>query len=145
MADLNLVKLLKMPGHLIRRMQQISTAIFTEELKGIDLTSVQWAALHAISERQDLDATRLAETIFFDRATIGGVIERLELKGLISRNMSESDRRIKVLNITEKGKNLISDCDNIVLGVQNKILAPLNDDEKATFLLLIDKIVNGRG
>ena len=37
-----------MPGHLIRRLHQLSTATFSEQMKaaGIDMTSVQFAALH---------------------------------------------------------------------------------------------------
>jgi hypothetical protein len=37
-----------MPGHLIRRGPQISTALFAEECAGFDLTAVQCAALAAI-------------------------------------------------------------------------------------------------
>ena len=43
--------LLDMPGHLIRRAQQISTALFAEECAAFDLTSVQYAALAAIRRR----------------------------------------------------------------------------------------------
>ena len=39
-----------MPGHLIRRAQQIAVAIFMEECAEFDLTPVQYAALVAIRE-----------------------------------------------------------------------------------------------
>ena len=38
----------EMPGHLIRRAHQLSTAIFAEECAEFDLTPVQYAALEAI-------------------------------------------------------------------------------------------------
>src|ERR1700680_3628354 len=75
----------EMPGHLIRRAQQISTGLFTEECSRFDLTSVQFAALFVLRAAGELDATRLAELIAFDRSTIGDVVERLESKGWLNR------------------------------------------------------------
>ena len=47
-----------MPGHLIRRAQQITTALFAEECGNFDLTSVHYAALVAIRANPEVDATR---------------------------------------------------------------------------------------
>ena len=51
-----------MPGHLIRRVHQVSTAYFAEEC-GPDLTAVQYAALVAIGAHPGIDATRLSQLI----------------------------------------------------------------------------------
>jgi hypothetical protein len=56
-----------MPGHLTRRVYQVSTALFAEECGGLDLTPVQFAALVAIDAHPRIDATRLSEVIYFDR------------------------------------------------------------------------------
>ncbi len=101
-------ELKRMPGHLVRRVQQISTAIFAEEMGDFDLTSVQFMALVVIGDVPDLDATRLAEIIDFDKATIGGVIERLERKRLLERQVSAHDRRVKHLRLTPAGRALIT-------------------------------------
>ena len=69
-----------MPGHLIRRVQQISSALFAEECGNFDLTSVQYAALVAIRANPQVDATRLSALIAFDRSTLGDVLERLEAR-----------------------------------------------------------------
>ena len=41
-------RLIEMPGHLIRRLQQISFALFLDQAKAFDVTPVQYAALVAI-------------------------------------------------------------------------------------------------
>ncbi len=73
-----------MPGHLIRRFQQIAVAIFHAEVAkiGIDLTPVQYAALSQIHDTADVDQATLAGLIAYDRATITGVIDRLVAKEL---------------------------------------------------------------
>ena len=89
----------QMPGHCIRRAQQVSSACFSNELAEFDLTSVQMVALVAIADQPGIDATRLAEIIDFDRATIGGVVDRLERKGLIRRTVSPRDKRSKTITV----------------------------------------------
>ena len=77
----------KMPGHLIRRLHQISTRVFTARVKeaGFDLTPVQFAALDVIRRHPGLDQARLADAVAKDRATRGAVVDRLERKGLVTR------------------------------------------------------------
>ncbi|WP_349773890.1 hypothetical protein [Mameliella alba] len=63
-----------MPGHLIRRLQQLSASIFAERMReaGVDLTSPQFAALAMLQEHPGIDQATLAGMIAHDRATIGG-------------------------------------------------------------------------
>ena len=95
------------PGHLIRRAYQMVMAVFAEETKGFGITPVQFSALIVIREQPGIDATRVAELIYFDRATIGSVLDRLETKGFILREAGKRDRRTKRLFITPKGMALL--------------------------------------
>ena len=131
-----------MPGHLIRRAQQISTAIFTEECGGFDLTAVQYAALSAITANPGVDATRLSALIAFDRSTIGDVLERLEMKGWISRESSPPDRRVKLLRITQDGAALLRRVEPAVRRVQERLLAPLAPRDRATMLRLLGELAD---
>ncbi len=140
-SQLYLDQLKSMPGHLIRRLQQHSTAVFSEVMQRYDLTSVQLVALVAIFEAAELDATRLSELIHFDRATIGGVIARLEQKGLIKREVSSVDKRIKILRTTRAGEAMIRLCQEDVERVQGRILSPLSTAEVATFMELTARII----
>lgn len=131
----------EMAGHLIRRLNQISTAVFTERMaqEGFDLTSVQFAALSAIANASGIDQATLAGTIAYDRATIGGVVDRLEQKGLIERAVSKKDRRARTLRLTETGENLLKDARPHVWDLQKDILAGLDDGEREQFLSLARK------
>ena len=133
-----------MAGHLIRRLHQQSTAVFqtrTQEA-GFDLTSVQFAALDAVAQQPGIDQANLAATIGFDRATIGGVVDRLEQKGLMQRSVSPSDRRSRVLQLTEDGQELLASCGPVVADLQSEILGTLSDEERASFLQLARKALN---
>ena len=132
-----------MAGHLIRRLHQQSTQIFAQRTQdaGFDLTPVQYAALEAIHENPSIDQARVAEMIGYDRATIGGVIERLEKKGWISRVVSEQDRRARELTLTAQGQKIRSALELIVKDLQKDILQPLNAKDQALFIELARKAV----
>ena len=132
---------IEMAGHLIRRLHQQSTQVFQARTQaaGFDLTSVQFAALDAIALQPGIDQASLAATISFDRATIGGVIDRLELKGLVQRMVSAQDRRSRRLHLTPAGEELLGACRPLVEALQADILGPLSPAERTAFLALAHK------
>lgn len=136
-------RLQQMPGHLIRRAQQVSTAIFSDEMAAFDLTSVQLVALAAIVDQPGLVATRLAERIDFDKATIGAVVERLVRKGLVVRSASARDGRAKQLTATPEGKTLLEAAMPSVEAVQARMLSHLTHDEREQLLSLLRRVVEG--
>ncbi len=130
-----------MAGHLIRRLHQQSTQTFQARMQaaGHDLTSVQFAALDAVAQEPGIDQAGLAATIGYDRATIGGVIDRLESKGLLRRDVSVHDRRARQLALTTEGGRWLKACRPLVEDLQADILAPLSRAERRTFLALARK------
>ncbi|MBV8912629.1 MAG: winged helix-turn-helix transcriptional regulator [Acetobacteraceae bacterium] len=130
-----------MPGHLIRRLHQISTAIFAEECAKAGLTSVQFAALTAIRENPDVDATRLSSLIAFDRSTLGNVLERLEAKGWIVRSPSPQDKRIKVLRLSPVGSKVLDVVEPAVRRVQERLLEPLAPGERTEMMRMLEQLI----
>jgi len=134
---------LDMAGHLIRRLHQLSTQVFVQRTQaaGFDLTPVQFAALDAIGHHPGTDQATVAEMIAYDRATIGGVIERLEQKGWVDRVVSERDRRARVLSLTPEGQRILKALVPVVRGLQDEILASLGEADRARFLKLARQAV----
>ena len=132
---------IEMAGHLIRRLHQQSTQVFLARTQaaGLDLTAVQFAALDAIDQQPASDQASLAATIGFDRATIGGVIDRLEQKKLLRRAVNARDRRARQLHLTPEGKRLLAASRPVVESLQADILASLSRTEHAAFVALAHK------
>ena len=130
-------------GHLIRRLHQQSSYLFAQRTQsaGFDITAVQYAALEAIDAHPAADQAFVAETIGYDRATIGGVIERLEKKGWVRRVVSERDRRARELSLTTEGHQVRAALEPIVQDLQHAILAPLNAADQQLFMALARRVV----
>ncbi|OWY04560.1 MarR family transcriptional regulator [Thioclava sp. IC9] len=132
-----------MPGHLIRRLNQRSTAVFQKRIKDapLELTSVQFAALDALSREPGMDQAQLAARIAYDRATIGDVVKRLVQKGLVERTVSETDRRARSLHLSPKGAEALEGARPVVTRLQAEILEGLSEEEAAQFIVLARKAV----
>jgi len=131
----------QMAGHMIRRLNQISTAVFADRMAvlGVEITPVQFAALSTIAATPGIDQASLAGSIAYDKATIGGVVDRLETKTLIRRMTSPRDRRARVLSITPQGTALLEKLQPQVAGLQTDILSGLDSAERTRFLALLEK------
>ena len=132
-----------MPGHGIRRLQQIAVALFTREMGEFGVTPVQFAVLQALQAQPGIDQKTLADTVSFDTSTIGAVIDRLEAKALLTRSLSPEDRRVRLLNLTPAGSALLAQALPAVQRTQARILAPLDAQEQQHFCALLSKLCNG--
>jgi DNA-binding MarR family transcriptional regulator len=130
----------EMPGHLIRRAHQTSTALFADECGRFDLTAVQFAALFVLRAAGELGATRIAELIAFDRATIGDVIDRLESKGWVARDGSSNDRRVKLIRLTRDGTRLLKLVEPSVHRVQQRLMECFSDSENAALMKFLKRL-----
>ena len=134
----------EMPGHLIRRLSQQSNQVFQDEMKriGADVTSVQFASMQAIELHGEMEQSQIAQSIHYDKATIGGVIDRLEKRGWVERKANPKDRRAKLVTLTREGRKALEEITPVVNALQDQVVANLNDDERAMFIQLARKVVS---
>lgn len=130
-----------LPGHAIRRLHQIAVGIFHQELQALNLTPVQFAALQTVAHQPGLDQRTLASLIALDTSTTASLIDRLEARGLLRRNLSPADKRVRLLSLTEEGLALCKAAQPGVRRTQDQILAPLTAAQRHTFMELLAVLV----
>jgi MarR family transcriptional regulator, lower aerobic nicotinate degradation pathway regulator len=131
-----------LPGHYIRRLHQIAVAIFLQETQAHGLTPVQYAALQTVVNTPAIDQRTLARQIGFDTSTIGGVVDRLEARGLMQRNASPGDRRVRLLTATDEGEALLEAVIPAMQRAQERMLEPLPKRERAEFMRMLRVLVS---
>ncbi len=131
-----------LPGHSIRRLQQIAVAVFLQETDGHAVTPVQYAALQTVADQPGIDQRTLAGAIAFDTSTIAGVIDRLEARGLLVRSVSADDKRVRRLTLTAAGDALLATVAPAMQRAQERMLAPLRKAERAEFMRMLRTLVN---
>lgn len=129
------------PGHAIRRLHQISVGIFLQETGELGVTPVQYAVLQTVGNQPGIDQRTLARNIALDASTTGGVVDRLEARGWLERKTAPEDRRARRLALTLAGEQALCDTIPVMLRAQEHILAPLNEDQRTTFMALLHLLV----
>ena len=133
--------LYEQPGHLIRRAQQIAVSMFHSVI-GTHVTPVQYAVLRILQDHPNIDQNTLASLCALDTSNTAALAIRLEERGLIERVVRESNKRYRVLRLTDAGSNLLMELVPAVHTLHRKMLGTLDLDEQRQFMALLKKFVN---
>lgn len=77
-------------------------------LKPYDLARTQYAVLHALHERGSLPTGELLLKLQVEAATLSGLVDTLETKGLVERVEQAADKRRKDVRLTAAGRKLLA-------------------------------------
>jgi DNA-binding MarR family transcriptional regulator len=128
---------------LARRFQQICASMVAEALTGEDLVQLEYGTLVALELEPGVDQRRLADAMGIDPSNACLILERLQAKGLIERQINDSDRRVRNLYLAPKGKALWRRLNVKVKVANDRVLAPLKTSEREIFLDLLIRVIDG--
>lgn len=110
---------------------------FTEAAARENLTASQGKTLSVL--RRGPAAMRvLARTLSCDASNMTGIIDRLEKRGLVHREPSPTDRRVKNVLLTPEGERAV-DAIRATMHATRAGLAALDDAERATLHDLLSR------
>jgi DNA-binding MarR family transcriptional regulator len=111
-------------------------------LADIGLTARMHCVLvHALEEERT--QIQLAEIGDMDKTTMVVTVDALEKSGLAERRPSSTDRRARIIAVTEEGARVAARSQEIVDRVHAEALATLPTDERAVFLRAMNRLVTG--
>lgn len=130
------------PAHLVRRVHQRATLCFQQVMAGESLSPTQFAALAVILQRGEISQNHLGRLTAMDPSTISLVVRKLIKEKLVARSSSDSDQRLTILRLTDKGARYTIDRLARSVEVGERLLSPLNKAEQAMFLDLLGRIAD---
>lgn len=128
------------PAHLVRRVHQRATLCFQQVMAGESLSPTQFAALAMILKMGEISQNHLGRLTAMDPSTISLVVRKLLKERLVYRSSSDTDQRLSILRLTDKGARYTIDRLARSVEVGERLLAPLNKAEQAIFLDLLGRI-----
>ncbi len=129
------------PAYLIRRLHMICTAMIAEAFEDEDMPVSQWAVLTIVESHPEIDQSRLAEIISFDKTNTGRLVDQLEAKGLVERRPNDADRRVWMLRCTPLGQKTRKRLRPRALATQERLLSCLEPAHRELFIDLISHVV----
>lgn len=113
---------------------------FAAALQNIDLTQKQTGVLWLIGANEGVSQITLANELGMDRASMMAIVDRLEDRGLIVRERSQSDGRRQELYLTPKGRRTLSQCKTAIAAHEQRITRQFTAAELATLMSLLRRI-----
>ena len=104
------------------------------------LTVSQFAVLEILYHKGDLRVCEIMEKILATGGNMTVVIDNLVKENLVKRCSDPKDRRVNLISITEKGRNLISEIFPKHLENINDIFSILTSEEKKNLIKLVKKL-----
>jgi len=111
-----------------------------EELDPFGITAKQFALLAFLWQEEGLSQAELAERMESDRATIGGMVDRLEKSGIVRRETCPGDRRAYRLYLCDKGRALEPELSELIVKVRQKLFSRFTAEEYQELCRLLNKL-----
>jgi MarR family transcriptional regulator, lower aerobic nicotinate degradation pathway regulator len=117
-------------GLLLARLGQESTARFRRSLRPLNLGAQQFIVLKQLQVFGSCSQGELADALGIDYSNLASVTGQLYTRGLIERHRDPADRRRYVVELTEDGRQLLSDGDSAVESGEEDMLSSLDQTER---------------
>lgn len=124
------------------RFKKEASALFAT----VELTFSQYNVLRILDAApgDQLTMSEVSSRILVSGANMTGVAKRLEKKGLIRRRASESDERVKYLQLRESGRQTLRRIEQIEKTHVSNFLSTFSSDEKQMLFRSVVDILKSR-
>lgn len=113
----------------VRRVFQVINEYSKTAERSTGLTGPQLWALKILAKTSPVKVSELARDMYLSPATVVGILDRLEGKGLVTRTRSKEDRRAVNLHLTAQGSELAAQAPEVAQGMLVKGLNELSDEQ----------------
>jgi DNA-binding MarR family transcriptional regulator len=109
---------------------------------GAGLRSYHYRLLAALEEWGPVGQADLGRSTSLDRSDVVAVLGELERFGLVERTVNPDNRRRNIVSITPAGGKQLQALDRVVDEIQERVLAPLSQDERRELTKLLRKLAD---
>jgi len=129
----------------IRKMIRVVDIHSRKLYREYKITTPQLICLHSLQREGPITLSRLAEEVSLGLSTTNGIVDRLEVKGLLTRTRSQRDRRKVDLMITPIGRELTEATPDLLQEQFAEALGQLPEAEQAAIALSLERVVELMG
>lgn len=106
------------------------------------ITATQLTVLKLLHEIGGLSLSRLSAEIRAHNSTVTGIVDRMERDGLVERLQSAEDRRVWVIDLTPRGRELARKIDVAPWQTLRAALDSLDPGDRDTLLTILAKLAS---
>ena len=130
---------------ILRSMRRMSRAVDLHSKRlstCYQLTGPQLVCLRQIHRAGVTTPTKLAREVSLSQATVSGIVERLQARGLVTKRRSDEDKRRSLLELTAEGRDAVVSAPSPLQDEFGRRLALLPEGEQAMIDWVLRRVVN---
>ena len=127
-------------GFLMHDVSRLRRVVFDDFMKPIGLTRSQWWILAHLSRHDGMIQSDLANLLEVGKASLGGLIDRLELSKFIERRAGGDDRRVKRIYLTAAGTKIVDQMRGPGHAMSERVLAGLDNASRHALVDMLSLI-----
>lgn len=116
------------------------TETYETALKPTGLTASQFTTLVAVALAKKPAISTLAERLHMDRTTLTRVVKPLERRGFVAVVFDKDDKRLRRLELTDAGRDILTRAEQLWNEAQSKVLDKLGQDNWASMQMDLSKL-----
>ncbi len=131
-------------GYLISRIKQAGTRIFDRMLaaSGIDaFNGAQGRILYVLWQYEDISISSLSAKTSLANTTLTSMLDRMESSGLIVRKPDPTDRRSRLIALTDKAKALQHDYELVSQQMNERYYIGFSESEIRQFEAYLQRVL----
>ncbi len=136
----NQSELLELVGYNCRRAYVQIHKTFLERMAGYQLRPVEFSVLAVLRANPLLTQKQLSRALNVSPPNLAVLLDRLQSRGLLTRERNPLDGRSQVLSLTEGGRQMVVKAERTAQALELEATSMLSDSERRTLIRLLQKI-----
>jgi MarR family transcriptional regulator, lower aerobic nicotinate degradation pathway regulator len=132
--------LMRHTGFLLSRLGYVARKRFGDRLEEIGLNVRMWGAMNVLEHEGPMTQHALGKSVGIDPSSMVATIDELEAMGFVERGRHSTDRRAYAVQLTERGRETLTEGRKIARSAQEELLAPLDSQEREILHALLLRI-----
>ena len=133
------------PAFLLAQVGAHAAARFAERLEPLGLTPAHVGALRVIAASTGSSQQEVAARLGMFPSRFVALVDELQDRGLVQRVENPHDRRIYLLQLTAKGRDVLQSIGPVAREHQESLLSALNTQEREVLASLLMRVADQQG
>ncbi len=113
---------------------------YENNLLPFGLTPVQFFVINILYNKDGMKFKDLANALSIEGPTLTGLLDRMERAGFLERRGDPEDRRLVIVYLTDKGKQIGPEVTNLTKRLDQNLRLQFSKEEFNLFINILDKI-----
>jgi DNA-binding MarR family transcriptional regulator len=127
-------------GFMLSSLGYATSRAFHRVLAPLELEPSQFAVLRGVGSGEGQSQQALAARLRISPSRVVAIVDDLESRGLLERRPHPSDRRVRNLHLTSRGRELLDQGIELAKQHEQRLGEALTEEERTQLLDLLDKL-----